>query len=125
MMGIECTCPEHRFQSPRARAEKLLTITAGDNVVRLLPPLIVTEDEIAEASSGSTPRALPSTAEAEATPERHEPQNDARPTIFSTSRDFSARDCGASSTTSAAMKARAARAQARRADGRSPARCWR
>ena len=32
-----------------ARGEKLLTITAGDNVVRLLPPLIVSEAEIGEA----------------------------------------------------------------------------
>ena len=32
-----------------ARREKLLTITAGDNVVRLLPPLIVGEVEIGEA----------------------------------------------------------------------------
>jgi len=32
-----------------ARGEKLLTITAGDNVVRLLPPLIVGEAEIGEA----------------------------------------------------------------------------
>jgi len=31
------------------RAEKMLTVAAGDNVVRLLPPLIVSEDEIAEA----------------------------------------------------------------------------
>ena len=30
------------------RGEKLLTVAAGDNVVRLLPPLIVTEAEIAE-----------------------------------------------------------------------------
>jgi acetylornithine/N-succinyldiaminopimelate aminotransferase len=32
-----------------ARAEGLLVIGAGDNVVRLLPPLIVGETEIAEA----------------------------------------------------------------------------
>jgi acetylornithine/N-succinyldiaminopimelate aminotransferase len=32
-----------------ARDRKLLTIAAGDNVVRLLPPLIVTEAEIAQA----------------------------------------------------------------------------
>src|SRR5215211_3440993 len=32
-----------------ARGERLLTITAGDNVVRLLPPLIVGEAEIGEA----------------------------------------------------------------------------
>jgi acetylornithine/N-succinyldiaminopimelate aminotransferase len=31
------------------RAEKLLTVAAGDNVVRLLPPLIVSEAEIADA----------------------------------------------------------------------------
>jgi acetylornithine/N-succinyldiaminopimelate aminotransferase len=31
------------------RAEKMLTVAAGDNVVRLLPPLIVSEEEIAEA----------------------------------------------------------------------------
>jgi acetylornithine/N-succinyldiaminopimelate aminotransferase len=31
------------------RAEKLLTAAAGENVVRLLPALIVSEEEIAEA----------------------------------------------------------------------------
>ena len=31
------------------RAEKMITVAAGDNVVRLLPPLIVTEQEISEA----------------------------------------------------------------------------
>ena len=31
------------------RAEKMLTVAAGDNVVRLLPPLIISEAEIAEA----------------------------------------------------------------------------
>jgi len=30
------------------RAEKMIAVSAGDNVVRLLPPLIVTEQEIAE-----------------------------------------------------------------------------
>src|SRR5579863_645051 len=30
------------------RAEKMLTVAAGDNVVRLLPPLIVSEQELAE-----------------------------------------------------------------------------
>jgi len=30
------------------RAEKMITVAAGDNVVRLLPPLIVSEQEIAE-----------------------------------------------------------------------------
>lgn len=32
------------------RAERLLTVAAGDNVVRLLPPLIVKESEIAQAA---------------------------------------------------------------------------
>jgi acetylornithine/N-succinyldiaminopimelate aminotransferase len=32
-----------------ARAEKLFVLTAGDNVVRLAPPLIVTEADVAEA----------------------------------------------------------------------------
>ena len=31
------------------RAEKMMTVAAGDNVVRLLPPLIISEEEIAEA----------------------------------------------------------------------------
>jgi acetylornithine/N-succinyldiaminopimelate aminotransferase len=31
------------------REEKMITVAAGDNVVRLLPPLIVSEDEVAEA----------------------------------------------------------------------------
>jgi len=31
------------------RAEKMITVAAGDNVVRLLPPLIIGENEIAEA----------------------------------------------------------------------------
>jgi len=31
-----------------ARAEKLLTIPAGDNVVRVLPPLIISEEELTE-----------------------------------------------------------------------------
>lgn len=33
------------------RSEKMITVAAGDNVVRLLPPLIVTEDEIVEAAA--------------------------------------------------------------------------
>jgi acetylornithine/N-succinyldiaminopimelate aminotransferase len=33
------------------RAERLLTVAAGENVVRLLPPLIVGEEEIAEATT--------------------------------------------------------------------------
>ena len=32
-----------------ARGERLLTIPAGDNVVRLLPPLVITDAEVNEA----------------------------------------------------------------------------
>jgi acetylornithine/N-succinyldiaminopimelate aminotransferase len=39
------------------QAEKLLTVAAGDNVVRLLPPLNVSEDELGEAV-GRLSRAL-------------------------------------------------------------------
>ena len=31
------------------RAEKMITVAAGDNVVRLLPPLIIGEHEVSEA----------------------------------------------------------------------------
>jgi acetylornithine/N-succinyldiaminopimelate aminotransferase len=31
------------------RAEKMITVAAGDNVVRLLPPLVISEQELAEA----------------------------------------------------------------------------
>jgi acetylornithine/N-succinyldiaminopimelate aminotransferase len=31
-----------------AREQRLLTVSAGDNVVRLLPPLIIDEEEIGE-----------------------------------------------------------------------------
>jgi acetylornithine/N-succinyldiaminopimelate aminotransferase len=31
------------------RNEKMITVAAGDNVVRLLPPLTIGENEIAEA----------------------------------------------------------------------------
>jgi acetylornithine/N-succinyldiaminopimelate aminotransferase len=34
-----------------ARDQRLILIAAGDNVVRLLPPLIVTEADVAEAFS--------------------------------------------------------------------------
>ena len=48
MMGLRLGVPNTEFVSA-ARAHHLLVIAAGDNVVRLLPPLIITETEIAEA----------------------------------------------------------------------------
>ena len=48
MMGIKCKVPNTAFQNA-ALDEKLLVIGAGDNVVRLLPPLIVTDADVTEA----------------------------------------------------------------------------
>jgi acetylornithine/N-succinyldiaminopimelate aminotransferase len=49
------------------RAEKMLTVAAGDNVVRLLPPLIIGEKEITEAV-GCIDRACARLAQAHARP---------------------------------------------------------
>eukprot|EP00873_Tetraselmis_striata_P032458 jgi/Tetstr1/452722/TSEL_039758.t1 len=46
--GIRITPPVRDFVA-RLRDHKLLTVAASDNVLRLLPPLIVNEDEIKEA----------------------------------------------------------------------------
>ncbi|WP_375457089.1 aspartate aminotransferase family protein [uncultured Methylobacterium sp.] len=48
MLGLKLGVPNTAFAAA-ARAEHLLVIPAGDNVVRLLPPLIVTEADVAEA----------------------------------------------------------------------------
>jgi acetylornithine/N-succinyldiaminopimelate aminotransferase len=45
MLGLKCKVPNVKLLEA-LRAEKLLTVQAGDNVVRLLPPLIVGEAEI-------------------------------------------------------------------------------
>ena len=48
MMGIKCRVPNSEFQAV-ALDNRLLTIAAGDNVIRLLPPLVVTDADITEA----------------------------------------------------------------------------
>jgi acetylornithine/N-succinyldiaminopimelate aminotransferase len=48
MLGLKCNVPNTDVAA-ELFAEKLLAVTAGENVVRLLPPLIVTETEIEEA----------------------------------------------------------------------------
>ncbi|MCJ2007235.1 MULTISPECIES: aspartate aminotransferase family protein [unclassified Methylobacterium] len=48
MLGLKLGVPNTAFAAA-ARAEHLLVIPAGDNVVRLLPPLIVTEADVTEA----------------------------------------------------------------------------
>ena len=47
MIGLKLKVPPQEFAAA-ARAHKLLTIPAGDNVVRVLPPLVITEEELAE-----------------------------------------------------------------------------
>jgi acetylornithine/N-succinyldiaminopimelate aminotransferase len=48
LMGLKTRIPNTEFQA-RARAAGLLTVAAGDNVVRIIPPLNVSEAEIDEA----------------------------------------------------------------------------
>lgn len=50
MFGLRTRVPNGDLAAA-ARAEGLLTVLAGDNVVRLLPPLIIDEADIAEAVS--------------------------------------------------------------------------
>jgi acetylornithine/N-succinyldiaminopimelate aminotransferase len=49
MLGLECVVPNTEMVS-RLMAARLLTVGAGDNVVRLLPPLIVEPAQIDEAA---------------------------------------------------------------------------
>ena len=48
MLGIRCIKPNIEIVAA-AREEGLLTVPAGDNVVRFLPPLIISEEEISDA----------------------------------------------------------------------------
>ncbi|MBM3522514.1 MAG: aspartate aminotransferase family protein [Alphaproteobacteria bacterium] len=48
MLGLKCKLPQNDVGNA-LRAHGLLTVNAGDNVVRLLPPLVATSTEIAEA----------------------------------------------------------------------------
>jgi len=48
LIGLKAVVPAADLVTA-LREQKLLTVGAGDNVVRLLPPLIVTEAEIGES----------------------------------------------------------------------------
>jgi acetylornithine/N-succinyldiaminopimelate aminotransferase len=48
LVGLRAVVPATSLVD-ELRAERMITVASGDNVVRLLPPLIVSEDEIAEA----------------------------------------------------------------------------
>ncbi len=50
MLGLKCKVPNTELAAA-CLEEGLLVVGAGENVVRLLPPLIITETEIAEAAS--------------------------------------------------------------------------
>src|SRR5262249_31206883 len=45
MLGLKCVMPNARV-SAALREQKVLAVPAGDNVVRLLPPLVISEEEI-------------------------------------------------------------------------------
>ncbi|MGV6875426.1 acetylornithine transaminase [Pseudochelatococcus sp. B33] len=51
MLGLKLKVPNGEFVK-RALERRLVTIAAGENVVRLLPPLIISEDEIGAAING-------------------------------------------------------------------------
>ncbi|NOT42891.1 MAG: aspartate aminotransferase family protein [Alphaproteobacteria bacterium] len=48
LLGLKCKLPNNEVIDA-LRARGLLTISAGDNVVRILPPLIITEEHVREA----------------------------------------------------------------------------
>jgi acetylornithine/N-succinyldiaminopimelate aminotransferase len=50
LLGLKCAVPQGQVQAACV-AEGLLVLTAGDNVLRLAPPLVVTDGDIAEAVS--------------------------------------------------------------------------
>jgi acetylornithine/N-succinyldiaminopimelate aminotransferase len=47
MIGLKLKIPPQDFAA-FARDRHLLTIPAGDNVVRILPPLVISDEELAE-----------------------------------------------------------------------------
>ena len=47
MQGLKLRVPNADFAAA-ARAEKLIVIPAGENVVRIVPPLVISEDELKE-----------------------------------------------------------------------------
>jgi hypothetical protein len=49
MLGLKCKAPNTDVVKA-GYAGQILTVPAADNVVRLLPALTITEDELAEAS---------------------------------------------------------------------------
>jgi acetylornithine/N-succinyldiaminopimelate aminotransferase len=68
LQGLKCVLPQGEVQAACV-AEGLMAITAGDNVLRLAPPLVVTDADLDEAVTmlrRATLRVLPSKAKAAA-----------------------------------------------------------
>ncbi|HTI84401.1 MAG TPA: aspartate aminotransferase family protein [Acetobacteraceae bacterium] len=68
LLGLKCVLPVAEVQAACV-AEGLMAITAGENVLRLAPPLVVTDADLDEAVTmlrRATRRVLPSTAKAAA-----------------------------------------------------------
>jgi acetylornithine/N-succinyldiaminopimelate aminotransferase len=64
LIGLKCVVPSTEVQAA-CLAEGLLALTAGDNVLRLAPPLVVTDEECTEALAiirRAALRSLPSAA---------------------------------------------------------------
>jgi acetylornithine/N-succinyldiaminopimelate aminotransferase len=64
LLGMKCAIPVGQVQAACV-AEGLMAITAGDNVLRLAPPLVVTDSDLDEAVvmlRRATRRVLPSTS---------------------------------------------------------------
>ncbi|MBO0752014.1 MAG: aminotransferase class III-fold pyridoxal phosphate-dependent enzyme, partial [Bradyrhizobiaceae bacterium] len=57
LIGLVAACPNGELVDA-LRAEKLLAVAAADNVVRMLPPLIIEEGDIAEAAERTRRAAL-------------------------------------------------------------------
>ena len=58
------------------RDEKILTVAAGDNVVRLLPPLIIGEEEMSRGARHDRPRLRAPGRSTAAEPDKQEPSDE-------------------------------------------------
>ena len=99
LIGIKAVIPAGDL-SNALRDEKLLTVAAGDNVVRLLPPLIVNEAEIEEAVEAHRARLR----EAESGPAKRGGRVSSRLAISSTSGRCRPATCARCSTTARPCK---------------------
>ncbi len=114
---------EHRFRQGRPARRRSFSIGAGDNVVRLLPPLIISDAEIArgvERLGGRLHRAGSRSARRRAAAEQ--PYDDPS---FPRSQRFLGRADPARPRCRAAPSRRSAARASAPTTGRSRARCWR